>query len=106
MTTHAISEILDKHVTLDVEGIDSLYLNVYQPMLQMRGGIVTFFRKQYNAKISSTVLMAPMIKGFVGRIESFAKENQLNIIRFKKGERKDEVTKERLKDSLDELIRF
>ena len=43
MIAHNVAELLDKHVVLDVEGIDRLYLNAYQPMLQTGGGVVAFF---------------------------------------------------------------
>jgi hypothetical protein len=36
---------LDGHVGLDSEGIDRLYLNLYQPRLQTGGGVVAFFTK-------------------------------------------------------------
>jgi hypothetical protein len=30
----SVANVLEQHVTLQVEGIDRLYLNVYQPKLQ------------------------------------------------------------------------
>ena len=30
MITRTVAELLDEHVTLDVEGIDRIYLNAYQ----------------------------------------------------------------------------
>jgi hypothetical protein len=38
-----VSEIIRKHVTLEVESIDRMYLNVYQPQLQRDLGVVGFF---------------------------------------------------------------
>ena len=40
MIARSVGEVLEKHVTLDIEGIDRLYLNAYQPLLQMPGGVV------------------------------------------------------------------
>jgi hypothetical protein len=40
-----VVEVLDSHVTLEVESIDRMYLNVYVPYLQREGGVATFFRK-------------------------------------------------------------
>ena len=37
--------ILREHVTLEVESIDRMYLNVYVPHLQHTTGIVSFFRR-------------------------------------------------------------
>ncbi len=42
MITRTVPELLDGHVTLDVEGIDRINLNAYQPMLQTGGGVVIF----------------------------------------------------------------
>jgi len=39
-----VAEIIQKHVTLEVEGIDRMYLNVYVPQLQCDRGVVAFFR--------------------------------------------------------------
>jgi hypothetical protein len=38
MIEQTVREILQDHVLLDVEGIDRIYLNLYQPMLQTGGG--------------------------------------------------------------------
>ena len=40
----SVSEVLADHVSLEVEGIDRMYLNVYVPQLQREVGVVGFFR--------------------------------------------------------------
>lgn len=40
----SVSDVLDDHVTLEVECIDRMYLNVYQPRLHRVNGVVWFFR--------------------------------------------------------------
>ena len=40
----SVAEILQGHVTLEIEGIDRMYLNVYVPQLQREGGVASFFR--------------------------------------------------------------
>ena len=40
----SVAEVLKYHVTLEVEGIDRMYLNVYQPRLQTDRGVAAFFR--------------------------------------------------------------
>lgn len=42
MIAQSVAEILAHHVTLSVEGIDRMYLNVYVPRLQTEQGIVWF----------------------------------------------------------------
>jgi hypothetical protein len=41
MINQNLDELLEEKVTLDIEGIDRLYLNAYQPMLQTGGGVST-----------------------------------------------------------------
>ena len=96
MIGQTVGELLKEYVTLDVEGIDRLYLNLYQPMLQTGGGVATFFKAHRGAKVASTVLMGPMSHAFVKSIRDFARREEIEIVAFAKGERKDEVTKQRL----------
>ena len=98
MIGQTLREWLEDRVVLDVEGIDRLYLNAYQPRLQTGGGVVSFFTGHRGAMVASTTLMAPMSRAFVGSIEAFAKHHGLEVVRFAKGQRKDEVTRQRLKD--------
>ena len=83
---------------LDIEGIDRLYLNAYQPRLQTGGGVVGFLREHRGAVVASTTLMAPMSKAFVANIHRFAKREGIEIVHFARGQRKDEETQRRLKD--------
>jgi hypothetical protein len=39
----SVAEVLNRHVTLEVEGIDRMYLNDYQPRLQSDRGVASFF---------------------------------------------------------------
>jgi len=97
MIEQTLKELLEDKVELDIEGIDRLYLNAYQPRLQTGGGVVGFFREHRGAQVASTTLMAPMSKEFVKRIHTFAKQHGIEMVRFSKGQRKDEVTLARLK---------
>ena len=89
-----VAEVLKDHLTLEVEGIDRMYLNVYQPRLQTDRGVASFFRFHRGETFASSALMNPMSKSFVARIEGFAKENRIPLISFTKGRRKDDVTQE------------
>ena len=51
------AQVLNDHVTLEVEGIDRMYLNVYQPKLQHDRGVVTFFRYHRQQPFVSSALM-------------------------------------------------
>nr|VFK52343.1 MAG: hypothetical protein BECKTC1821D_GA0114238_11692 [Candidatus Kentron sp. TC] len=39
MIKQTIGELLEDNVVLDIEGIDRMYLNLYQPMLRTGGGV-------------------------------------------------------------------
>ena len=53
----SVAEVLKQHVTLEVEGIDRMYLNVYQPRLQTDRGVAAFFRFHRGATFASSALM-------------------------------------------------
>jgi hypothetical protein len=91
-----VAEILTEHVTLELEGIDRLYLNVYVPELQCDGGVVRFFRGHRGQPIASSALMAPISLAFVAAIERFVREQAVPLLTFTKGQRKDDVAKEQL----------
>jgi len=86
-----VSEILDEHVTLTIEGIDRMYLNGYIPRLQSPEGVAAFFRFHRGYKFASSALMDPISKAFIAAIEDFASAEQIPLITFRKGERKDDI---------------
>src|SRR3984893_14858538 len=88
------ADVLKDHVTLEVEGIDSLYLNVYPPRLQTDRGVPAFFRFHRGETFASSALMAPMSKAFIDAVDRFAEQEQVPLITFAKGQRKDDIAKE------------
>ena len=46
--SRSVAEVLADHVTLEVEGIDRMYLNVYVPGLQREQGVACFTSKEYD----------------------------------------------------------
>ena len=87
----SVAEILREHVTLEIEGIDRMYLNVYVPQLQREGGVASFFRFHRGYPFASSVLMDPISKDFIHRIEGFVKQHGLDLVTFTKGQRKDDL---------------
>ena len=85
------AQILSQHVTLELEGIDRMYLNVYVPRLQREAGVASFSRFHRGRRFASSVLMDPISQAFVAEIEGFAAEHELDVVAFRKGERKDDV---------------
>jgi hypothetical protein len=90
----SVAEVLKSHVTLEVEGIDRMYLNVYQPRLQTERGVASFFRFHRGELFASSALMNPMSKAFIAAVDRFVRREQIPLITFTKGQRKDDVTQE------------
>jgi hypothetical protein len=82
---------LRRHVVLEVESIDRMYLNAIVPRLQIVEGALRFIRQQKGAQVLSTTAVEPMTRSFVQAIERYLKENRIPLILFQKGQRKEEV---------------
>jgi len=89
-----VAEALGEHVSLEVEGIDRMYLNVYQPRLQTDRGVAAFFRCHRGEIFASSALMDPISKSFIAAVDRFVLQEQIPLITFAKGQRKDDVAKE------------
>src|SRR5258708_38386346 len=72
--------------------IDRMYLNVYQPRLQHGAGAAAFFVGHRGHRFASSALMAPMTAAFVADIGHFLAARGLDLVRFARGQRKDDVT--------------
>jgi hypothetical protein len=65
-------------------------------MLQCESGVAKFFRSHRGHPFASSALMDPITKAFVASMEQFAKQQQVPVVQFRKGQRKDDVMKEHL----------
>jgi hypothetical protein len=90
----SVAQVLAEHVTLEVEGIDRMYLNVYVPQLQREQGVATFFRFHRGHPFASSALMDPISKTFVAALEQFARREKIPVVQFRKGQRKDDLATE------------
>jgi hypothetical protein len=90
------ADVLASHVTLELECIDRMYLNVYQPKLMYESGISGFFKGHRGMPFVSSALMDPISKDFVAAIHRRIKDEDLPLVHFEKGQRKDEVAHEHL----------
>jgi hypothetical protein len=93
----SVAEILAEHVTLEVESIDRMYLNVYVPGLQYESGVAAFFCKHRGHPFASSALMDPISKAFVAAIHAFTQAHAVPLLTFEPGQRKDAVMAEHLK---------
>jgi len=91
-----VAEVISKHVTLELESIDRMYLNLYIPRLQYERGVASFFRFHRGHTFASSALMAPISRAFVRKIETFVEESGVPLIRFQKNQRRDDVAAEHL----------
>src|SRR5215218_3102173 len=55
----SVADVLDDHVVFEVESIDRMYLNVWQPRLAYGGGVQGFFVGHRGHHSASTALMDP-----------------------------------------------
>lgn len=92
----SVADVLSRHVTFEIESIDRMYLNVYQPRLQYPGGAVQFFTGHRGMAYASSALMAQMTEAFVGDIHRFITAGDVPLVHFAKGQRKDDVMQEYL----------
>ena len=91
------AEVLADHVLFEVEVIDRMYLNLYQPRLQHGAGIAAFFVGHRGHRFASSALMAPMTAAFTSDIGHFIAARGVDLVRFARGQRKDDVTREYLR---------
>ncbi|HET9966905.1 MAG TPA: hypothetical protein VFQ68_01640 [Streptosporangiaceae bacterium] len=90
------ADVLADHVLFGIEAIDRMYLNLYQPRLQHGAGIAAFFVGHRGHRFASSALMAPMTAAFVADIEHFTAARGVDLVRFARGQRKDDLTREYL----------
>src|SRR3989338_3999121 len=86
-----VAEILHHHVTFELEAIDRMYLNAYVPSLRTGAGFVYFLKTQLGVRVPSTVMIAPMSQRFVDAMERFVQTEGVDLVTFKKGQRKGDV---------------
>jgi hypothetical protein len=76
----SVADVLDDHVAFEVESIDRMYLNVWQPRLGYGGGVQGFFVGHRGYHYASTALMDPMTNAFVADIHGFVAARGLELV--------------------------
>lgn len=71
------ADVLQDHVLLEVERIDRMYLNVYQPSLQLAAGVVQLLRSHRGHPIASSTLLDPISKAFAADIRRLRRRQRL-----------------------------
>ena len=96
--THSLAQLQKEHVVLELECIDRMYLNAYQPKLTTGGGIAAFCRGYLGYRFASTKQAVEITTRFVNAIEAFIQREGLELVRFKKDQRKDGVLQQKLRN--------
>jgi hypothetical protein len=86
-----VNDVLDGHVTLDIECLDRIYLNAYVPILQTSAQVVAFLSGHLGFPFPSPVLFRQLGERFRKAVASFAEANDIPWVRFGKGEAKLEA---------------
>ena len=60
--------------------------------------MVHFYRKHRGATFASSALLGPTSDAFVQEIERFVRKHGIAVVEFAKGQRKDDVAQESLRD--------
>ena len=91
-----VADVLSAHVSFEIEAIDRMYCNVYQPKLQYTAGAAGFFVGHRGFTYASSALMAQMSQAFVADLYHFMAAHDVPLVQFAKGQRKDDVAHEYL----------
>jgi hypothetical protein len=86
-----VNDLLDGHVTLDLECLDRVYLNAYVPNLQVGGQVVTFLTQHLGHPIPSPAIFTKIGDAFRAAVALFAEDHSIPVVRFAKDARKAEV---------------
>jgi hypothetical protein len=89
-----IPELLEGHVTLEVECLDRLYLNGYIGKLATGPGLVMFMREQLQKPVPSPVLLGHITEKFREAVKTFAERERIPIHAFQHKEDKDKIGNE------------
>lgn len=90
-----ISSLLSDHVTLRVRSVDRLFLQGYVPRLMCEGQVIRFLLDQGNP-IPSPALLGKIGRAYVSQIDRFALDNDIPVVRFKKGDCKEDLARPHL----------
>lgn len=86
-----VADLLRDHVSLSIACIDRLYVNGYVPFLQTPGGLCRFLMDRRGARIPSPALLNHMREKLIGDIKGFSATQDIPVVQFERGQRKDEL---------------
>jgi hypothetical protein len=87
-----IAGLLRDRVTLQVRSVDRLFLQAYVPKLMTSFQVVRFLLDRGNP-IPSPALLGKIGRAYVAAIDRFAEDNEIPVVRFGKGESKEQIAR-------------
>ena len=87
-----IASLLRDHVTLRVRSVDRLFLQAYVPRLMTSFQVVRFLLDR-GFTIPSPALLAKIGRAYVAAIDRFAADNAIPVLRFAKGDSKEQIAR-------------
>lgn len=86
-----VNDVLDGHVGLDLECFDRIYLNGWVPTLQVPGQVVGHLTRHLGFPIPSPAILEKIGLRFRKAVVGYAADHDIPVVRFAKGQRKQEV---------------
>ena len=86
-----VNDLLDGHVSLDIECMDRIYLNGYVPALQVGGQVVSFMTAHLRQPIPSPAILEKIGTRFRHSVSAYAEAEHIPVVRFRKDDRKIDV---------------
>src|SRR5688572_2119108 len=91
----SIPELLNGHITLEVECLDRLYLNGYISTLATGPQLSWFMRQQLGKPVPSPVVLGQITEKFRKAVKALAEQEQIPMHEFERKEDKDEKGNQR-----------
>jgi hypothetical protein len=85
--------LLRDHVTLTCRSVDRIFLQAYVPHLQSVGWVCRFLRWQRGFFIPSSAAFGKLGEAYTAEVHKFAKANGVPVVRFGKGESKEQTAR-------------
>jgi hypothetical protein len=91
-----ISSLLADHVTLEVRSVDRLFFQGYVPRLQTQFQVIRFLLDR-GFPIPSPAVLGRIGREYLSAVESFIVAHQIPVVRFQRGDVKEEIAREYFK---------
>lgn len=93
-----ISSLLADHVSLQVRSVDRLFFHGYVPRLQTQFQVIRFLLDR-GFPIPSPAVLGRIGRDYMAAIERFIVEHEIPVVRFRKGDVKEEIAREYFRDA-------